>query len=136
MDIYPYIIHRFIHLLSGWPRPAADSYPLAMEHLESRIATRVHSSARPSMVSFLPNPANHKRIRLNRLFHLFWRATSADVLIGNRRDLLVGQGSTLRLNMMTCCSLFLVAVSIGTGFLLIPYERTVVESRVDTLTLL
>jgi len=68
MDIYPYIIHRFIHLLLGWPKPAADSYPLALEHLESRIAIRVHSRARPLMVSLLPNPANHKRIRLGSSF--------------------------------------------------------------------
>jgi hypothetical protein len=75
MHIYPNILQR-LHSSStyGWPKPAADSYPLAMEHLESRIATRVHSSARPLTVSFLPNPANHKRIRLNGLFHLFWRA--------------------------------------------------------------
>ena len=29
MHIYPNIIHRFFHLLFGWPKPTANSYPLA-----------------------------------------------------------------------------------------------------------
>jgi hypothetical protein len=32
-----------------------------MKHSESRVTLRVHSSARPLTVSFLPNSANHKK---------------------------------------------------------------------------